>query len=342
MNSVLLKIYLGLILMSFAHVSEALYVNDIVEFYSLPMGKKVQGRVCGIKNNLFNNEKIFLVKLNNGQKIIEAPRGQITIIESSWLKEMDAEYTGELADHKQAVPLSLQPQKYNYFDLTHGNLLEQIKEKIAKEESFWHNIERICCLAEGGSDWVGQNFHLPLSKAFHKVFPEKEILVTDLDCQDKTKANGKLRQLKINNAQKFDEKILDKWGKADAVIMLRGLCHCGIINDNTSFSCGGMNTRNKCEIEKFLRQIVNIVNWENYSSFIYLDGKHFSCKICNSLDEEHNIESRQRYKKRMKRQNEALRKYKAIADKLCLERGLIYELIFDGKEFQGLWIGQEN
>ena len=134
------------------------------------------------------------------------------------------------------LPDSLKVQEVFYVEGDQSSVRDRLALKLEEEREFWTQIESIVFLGEGGdSNWEGTEGHLPFASAIHRAFPQIRIIKTDLDKKEKHSEDGKVSELAVNHTRHFSDSILAMGGKVDALVMLRGLCQCGIINGNTSF-----------------------------------------------------------------------------------------------------------
>ncbi|MCA9508183.1 MAG: hypothetical protein KC505_07180, partial [Myxococcales bacterium] len=300
----------------FSFSLKALDIGDRVRFFNYVTGFNVTGKVCEIYRTQ-NKEKVFFVQDEVSQKKFQLPKGQFLILESALEKSITRnEDNLAMKIDEEEFFQSLIPQNYSYDSFSTNNLLKQACEKLRNEREKFSDIQNLIFLAEGGEEnWSDKSWHLSMSEAMLKVFPEKRILRTDLDIKTFNSKDFKLAQLPINNTRRFAPEIQSSWGKADAVIMLRGLCLCGIINDNISFSCGGIHVVDKKEMARFLMQVISVIDWNNPQAFAYLDGRHFSSRIQNVLADWG--ETRNRFKTRIKRQNQSFFHWEKVARKVC-------------------------
>lgn len=287
----------------FDQTSRAMVIGTVSEFSKLPTGKSVA-----------------FVKVENTNRIVEAPKGQYLILESpsahGWIPNAIPEKTVSFE-----LPKSLLHQKYFCSGQTCSSPFGTALDLLTEENSFWSRYDRVIFLAEGGdSAWEGTRWHIPFASALHQVFPRIQITKTDLDKVEKYSEDGKVIELPVNHTHSFSRTVIGTREKADAVIMLRGLCHCGIINGNSSFTCGGLFTTREKELRKFLIQAVGLVNWQNPDSFAYLEGQHYS-RPFEDINSGYK-ENPKYFKRRILTQSIALAQWHKAASKVAQMYGL--------------------
>jgi hypothetical protein len=320
----------------------ALDLNDRIQFFDHASKREVSGRVCEISRNPETREKIILIKLDGSKKIVQAPRGQYLVLESSLLKAVDRDRK-KLNQQIIRVPKSLILNQY-CFNSPIESLFKQVSKKIIAESEFWSRFESIVFLSEGGDErWEGKSDQVPLASALHEMFPRIQIIKTDLDKKNAFSKDGKVAEFCVNNTHAFAESVTRVGGKKDALIMLRGLCHCGTINQNESFVCGGIDTANLAEMTKFLRQVLAVVDWTKTHAFAYLEGVHHDFRF-NFMNEGKEIpETDRHFKSRLEKQERTHRHWQKALLKAIIGYDVNAEIDYSPEgQFRGILFTTRN
>ena len=336
--------YFLLIAIIFASISGAsLDLNDWIQFFDYDANEDVTGKVCEIARDSGTNKKIFLVRLDSNNKIIEAPRGQYLILESAFWKKINDDYESDQRE-QPALSYIFDPKKYFYGRKANVSMIDSVREKLAAESSFWIQFESITFLSEGSDEvWEGCQWHIPLASAIHQMYPQIKITKTDLDKMEAFSYDGKVCEFAINNTHAFAERIMRYGAKSDALIMLRGLCHCGAINNNTSFTCGGINTANQKEMTKFVRQVAESVDWQKSHAFAYIEGAHYHDHFEFCEDKETIKETHNRFSSRQKSLKRATTRWRHALEKVAADFDVNVEIDFSPEgHFRGLLFTSKN
>jgi hypothetical protein len=149
-----------------------------------------------------------------------------------------------------------------------GSVFNQKKyiDLLLTDKQFWASYPNILVLGDGV-----EKEEVTLGNSLHRAFPRLEVVKSSLAFKTVSSHDHKLFEIPLHHTHQFSKKLPPHY--FDAVIMLRGLCHC---QSPATLTCGGLNTSDLQEMKKFVRNVVETVNWSNANAFAYLHGKHKS------------------------------------------------------------------
>jgi hypothetical protein len=326
----------------YSHSLWALEIDDHIRFYHAPKKAMVTGKVTHFQADE-NGQRQYYAMLDdsrgNAQETVQIPAGQMDILDSpqvygfipkeiGLLPALDSEEVPEKIP--LTLPRSLSLESYRLAPKYATSVMSTILASLQEENQFWSRYQRVLFLAEGSdSTWEGSSEHFPFARALQRTYPAMHVIQTDLDKKTVFSRSGKLLQGPVDHTALFSKSFLKNSEKVNAVIMFRGLCHCRCMNYDAGFACGGLNTTRSSVLVKFLTQALELVNWTEPGSFVYLQGHHHSFPIKG--------ENPHQFRDRLNLQSQALSHWIKAASKVSEAYGVDFYISYSkGSEFDGI------